>query len=386
MKPRIFELSAVDMTLYKFVLPLMKELRNNGFEVYCGARDFGDLERIKNEGFNTYDIAMSRSLNPLALVGSFFQLVKIFKREHIDIVHVHTPVASIAGRLAAFVAGVGIKIYTVHGFILKPRIYYLIEKFMARFFTDYIFTVNREDMDLAIAKRFITRDKILNINSVGIDTSHFDPDLGLDAVKEQLRESLNIKEDERVIGYVGRIAKSKGLLDLVHAYMNVRKEYDCKLLLVGPWDLNERADDAVIEEIGHLIEANDMGDDVLLPGYRHDIAELLSIMDIFVLPSYREGMPVSLLEAMAMEKAVIGTNIRGVKEEITAESGLIYDPGDVGELVKCIKFYMDNEDKASLMGKNARQRVVDYFSQEQVLGRQMKVFLEYQHVIGTDKG
>jgi glycosyltransferase involved in cell wall biosynthesis len=301
-------------------------------------------------------------------------------------VHVHTPVASIAGRLAAFVAGVGIKIYTVHGFILKPRIYYLIEKFMARFFTDYIFTVNREDMDLAIAKRFITRDKILNINSVGIDTSHFDPDLGSDAVKEQLRKSLNIKEDERVIGYVGRIAKSKGLLDLVHAYMNVRKEYDCKLLLVGPCDLNERADDAVIEEIGHLIEKNVMGDDVLLPGYRHDIAELLSIMDIFVLPSYREGMPVSLLEAMAMEKAVIGTNIRGIKEEITAESGLIYEPGDVGELVKCIKFYMDNEDKASLMGKNARQRVVDYFSQEQVLGRQMKVFLKYKNVVGRDKG
>ncbi len=128
--------------------------------------------------------------------------------------HVHTPVASIAGRLAAFVAGVGIKIYTVHGFILKPGIYYFIEKFMARVFTDYIFTVNREDMDLAIERKFISRDKILDINSVGIDTSHFNPDKVLDAAKEQLRESLNIKEDEKVIGYVGHIAKSKGLLDL----------------------------------------------------------------------------------------------------------------------------------------------------------------------------
>lgn len=376
MKSKIFELSTVDITLYKFVLPLMKELRQNDFDVICGAKNHGYLNKIEQVGFKTYNIALSRSLSPIALLKSLFQLIQIFKKEEIDIVHVHTPIASFIGRLAALFAKVDIKVYTVHGFIFKPRVFYFIEKFMARTFTDYMFTVNQEDMDMAVKKGFVQDDKVININSVGIDVRHFDPALVNKTVRERLRATLNIKNNTPVIGYVGRIVKSKGVLDLVHAFVNTRKHTNCQLLLVGPWDLNERQEDTIIQDIRGIISENRLEQDIVILGHREDIADLLSIMDIFVLPSYREGMPVSLLEAMAMEKAVIGTNIRGIKEEITSESGLIYEPKDIYGLQKNIEFCLKNREEAVQMGKIARQRVIKHFNIDRVIEKQMKVFLE----------
>jgi glycosyltransferase involved in cell wall biosynthesis len=376
MKPKVFELSTVDLTLYKFVLPLMKELRDKGFDVICGTRNFGYLDKLREEGFKAYDIALSRSLNPIALLKAFFQLIQILKKEEVDIIHVHTPIASFIGRLAAFFAKVDVKIYTVHGFVLQPKVFYYVEKFMARTLTDYMFTVNQEDLDMAVREKFISADKVLNINSVGIDTEHFDPNRISEDTKVRLRESLNIRKDVPIIGYVGRVVKSKGVLDLVNAFVEVRKSTDCQLLLVGPWDFDERSDNIIIEDIRYIIRENQLEHDVLLPGHREDVAELLSIMDIFVLPSYREGMPVSLLEAMAMEKPVIGTDIRGVREEITADSGLIFEVKDVNVLKRHIEFYLNNIDKAAAMGRNARQRVLSEFSIDKVIEKQIKVFLE----------
>lgn len=376
MKPKVFELSTVDLTLYKFVLPLMKELRDKGFDVICGTRNFGYLDKLREEGFKAYDIALSRSLNPIALLKAFFQLIQILKKEEVDIIHVHTPIASFIGRLAAFFAKVDVKIYTVHGFVLQPKVFYFVEKFMARTLTDYMFTVNQEDLDMAVREKFISVDRVLNINSVGIDTEHFDPNRISEDTKVRLRESLNIRKDVPIIGYVGRVVKSKGVLDLVNAFVEVRKATDCQLLLVGPWDFDERSDNIIIEDIRYIIRENQLEHDVLLPGHREDVAELLSIMDIFVLPSYREGMPVSLLEAMAMEKPVIGTDIRGVREEITADSGLIFEVKDVNVLKRHIEFYLNNIDKAAAMGRNARQRVLSEFSIDKVIEKQIKVFLE----------
>lgn len=375
---KIFELSTVDMTLYKFVIPLMKELRRNGFEVVCGAKDCGYLEKIREEGFPTYDIGLRRSLNPIALAKGLFQLVRILRIEKVDILHVHTPIAAMVGRLAACLARVDVTIYTVHGFILQPKVYYYIEKFMAKFLTRYMFTVNQEDCDFAINHHFMAANRIWNINSVGIDTVSFDPAIFSEETRMALRKSLNIDSTVPVIGFVGRLVRSKGVLDLIHAFLEVRKQYPCQLVLVGPWDMNERADEAIISEIEQLVADHNLLRDICLLGSREDVADLLNIMDVFVLPSYREGMPVSLLEAMAMEKAVIGTNIRGVREEITAESGLIYEPKDVNGLVEQLLFYLHNETQRTFMGRNARVRVLKHFSQDRVIERQMKVFLECQ--------
>lgn len=376
-KPKILQLSAIDVTLYKFVVPLMKELKKEGFEVICAAKDLGYLDKIRKDGFKTYNIPMTRSLNPLAVLNSIYEVYKLLKKENVDIIHVHTPIASFVGRLAATFAGVKIKVYTAHGFRIDNKLFYIIEKIMAKYFTDYIFTVNYEDMKMAVDKGFISQNKILNLNSVGIDIEKFNPNKISEEEKIRLRKSLNINEEDNVIGYVGRIVKIKGVLDLLNSYIEVRKKIKCKLLLVGPWqNLSERKSNQIIDEVKKIIKENKIEKDVIMTGSREDIPQLLSIMDVFVLPSYWEGMPVSLMEAMAMERPVIATNIRGTREEVDDMSGILFEPKDTKALAKHLVNLLTNKEKAKQLGKNARKRVVENFNQEKIILKQLRVFKE----------
>lgn len=381
MKIKVFELASIDITLYKFVTPLMLKLKSNGFDVICGAKNYGYLEKIEEAGIKTYDIAMSRNLNPINIVKSIFSLMSILKKENINILHVHTPIAAIVGRVAAQLAGIDIKIYTVHGFILEPKPFFLIEKFMARFFTSYIFTVNQEDLDLAINNNFIEKSYIRNINSVGINTEIFNPNNIDINIVNNLKQTFKISDDTKIIGYVGRLVKPKGVLDLINSFIEVKKQYSCKLMLVGPYKLGERKSESIIDDIHKLIKKHNLVDDIILTGHIEDMPEILSIIDIFVLPSEREGMPVSLLEAMAMEKAVIGTNIRGIREEITKESGLLYNCGDTSALKDHILYYLNHSEKAHINGKNARIRVINEFDQNDVIQKQLNIFMNYKSLL-----
>ncbi len=372
MKRKVLQLSTIDLTLYKFILPLMKELRVQGFEVIAACKDYGFLDKIKEEGFVTYDIDIARNLNPLKIIKSIYQVYGVLKKEKIDIIHVHTPIAAFVGRVAAFLAGVRVKFYTVHGFIIDKPLFYFIEKFMARYFTDYIFTVNQEDYERAVDEGFISPERITNINSVGIDIDKFNPSLVLDEEKETLRKSLGINKNDRIIGYIGRIVAEKGVLDLLESYLMIRDQ-GLKLLLVGPWDLGERDGDTV-DKIKKIVKEKGLEREVLLIGYREDIPRMLSIMDIFVLPSYREGMPVSLLEAMAMGLPVITTNIRGCREAIDEKTGLLFEPGNSQQFADCLRKILANEDLRRELGGNGRNRVVEKYSLDKVISRQMKIY------------
>lgn len=378
---KIFELSTIDMTLYKFVLPLMKELRNQDFEVICGAQDLGYLSKIEAEGFSVYPLSIKRNLNPFMLMKSLIELKNIFKREKIDILHVHTPIAGIIGRLAATLAGVPIKIYTVHGFILKPKYYYWIEKIMARYFTTLIFTVNSEDADLAIDNNFIHKDHLSIINGVGINTTYFNPMTVPLNLQKSLKASLNIDSHSIVIGFVGRLVKEKGVLDLINAFNLIENKTQLKLLLVGPSDMDERKNDSIQEDLDNFITQHNLREHVIMTGHREDIRELLSIMDIFVLPSYREGMPVSLLEAMSMETAVIGSDIRGIREEIDTTCGFLYPAGDTVALKKAIISYLEKPHLMQQKRKKARQKVIRIFDESIVIKKQIDIFNTYKNTL-----
>ncbi|QXM06690.1 glycosyltransferase family 4 protein [Crassaminicella indica] len=374
MKPKILEVSAIDLTIYKFILPLMRELKKNGFDVSCAAAYMGAADKIEAEGFKVYHIDIERKIAPISNIKTIIQLYKIIKKEKIDIIHVHTPIAAVLGRIAAKLAGVKHVIYTVHGFYMSNKFFYHIEKFMAKYFTDYIFTVNNEDLTFALENHFISSKKIMNINSVGIDTDKFDPQkIDIKVIKE-IRKSFQIKAADKVIGFVGRVVKEKGVLDLINAfiYLNKQKE-NIKLLIVGSWNLGER-DNSTKFEIDQLIEKYNLKDKVIFTGHREDIKEFLSIMDIFVLPSYREGMPVSLLEAMSMERCVVATDIRGCRDEVDEATGILYKAGDVEKLASILNDLLNSEIKRREFGKNARKRVQKLFEQQQVIEKQIKLF------------
>lgn len=378
MATKVLQLSSIDLTLYSFILPLMRRLREEGYEVCFACRDLGHANKIEAEGFKGFRIDISRNLNPISAVLALVQIYKILKREKIDIIHVHTPIASVLGRLAALLAGTKTKIYTVHGFYTANRMFYSIEKFCARYLTNYIFTVNNEDYEYAISEGFTSKNKIVNINSIGIDTNRFNPEIIKSNKRKELRKALNLKEEDLVVGFIGRIVKEKGIIDLYKAFVKIAGEnLRLKLLLVGPWDAGER-DTKTKALLDQMICEEGMSDRVIFTGYRDDIPEILVAFDIFVLPSYREGMPVSLLEAMSMELPVIATDIRGCREEVDSASGILYKPGDVEGLGNAIESLIKDRKKAVEMGKNARIRVMELFDQRRSIEKQIEVYRSYK--------
>lgn len=375
MSYRVLQLAAVDITLYKFVLPLMKQLRQEGYTVMAASKDLGYLKHIRDEGFAAYDLPMTRKMNPVAILISIWKVYRLLKTNNIDIVHVHTPIAGFVGRVAALFAGVSVKIYTAHGFVAGNQILMAIEKWLAKHATELLFTVNSEDRALAVEGRYLPGNRIIDIQSVGVNTRRFDPDRNSAETQQQLKQSLGNAAGDPVIGYIGRIVEEKGVLDLLAAFLSIRKDKSLKLLLVGPWDWDERDRKTVLKLKG-IIEKSGLEQEVLLFGYREDIVALLGLMDVFVLPSYREGMPVSLLEAMAMEVPVIATNIRGCREEVDRTCGLLYEPRDVDGLAAHLTWMLENPAKASEMGRQGRMRVQAHFDEEQVLDRQIKAYRE----------
>lgn len=356
---KLIEIAAVDITIYKFVLPLMRELRKSGYYIEVAAQDVGYSDGINKEGFKVHSINMPRNLSPINNIRALFSLIRLFSKEKPSMIHVHTPIASILARIAAKITGVPKVVYTLHGLYNKFP-FTQIEKIMCRYFTDLIFTVNQEDRDYLIQKKFKQPERVVNINSVGIDTTFFNPRKIDEEEKKILREELNIK-DYPVIGFVGRIIKEKGVIELLEAFIKVREKIPCQLLLVGSAELGER-DEETLKIIKRYIFEKELEQYVVLAGHREDIPQLMSIMDVFVLPSYREGMPVSILEAMAMELPVIATNIRGCKEEIDESTGILVPKGDIDSLSKAIEYFLENTNIAIEKGKNARKKVCDLFT------------------------
>lgn len=374
MATKVLQLSAIDITIYKFVLPLMERLREEGFEVFFACNDLGYKVNIEERGFTGFKIDIQRNINPFSAITSIWQLYKILRKEKVDIIHVHTPIAAIIGRIAAKLAGTRRVIYTVHGFYVSNRFFYTLEKLFCKYFTDFIFTVSDEDKEFALKEGFILKDNISSINSVGIDTERFNPSAVKAIDKADARKFVGVSEDDIVIGFIGRIVREKGVLDLYDAFRDIAKDINnAKLVLIGPWDLGER-DTRTKEMLDENIAQDGMENRVVITGQREDIPEMLSILDIFVLPSYREGMPVSLLEAMAMELPVIATAIRGCREELDESSGILYEPGNIEALRNALTYLIEHKEKAREMGINARNRVIDLFEQQKCIERQLKVY------------
>lgn len=324
---KIVELTAVQSTVSAFLIPLMEKLHEEGNELYVITSDpegkLAENPQISRICEKIINLDIPRSVSPMRMLKAYRKLKTIFKEIKPDIVHTHTPAASVISRIAAKKSGIRRIFYTAHGFYfhenmgtLKYKLFFGVEKFLAKKYTDLIFTVNEEDRKTAIDNGFLPAEKIINTNSVGIDTKwKFNPERFDNTAKTKIKKSLGIG-DEFVFTFTGRLVREKGVFELVEAYAKLCAGMkNTKLLIIGETLKTDR-DKNVRELLEKIVSENEIRDRVLFLGQREDIPELLSITDAFVLPSYREGMPVAPLEAMSMGVPVIGTDIRGMREEI----------------------------------------------------------------------
>src|SRR5690625_2860293 len=375
---KIVQVSAIDSTMNGLLRELNTTIVKEGHELICVCSNGSRIEKLIKDGFDVRTINIDRKIAPIRNLKSIYQMFRLFRKEKPDIVHVHTPVASVLGRIAAKLARVPTIIYTAHGFYFhenmspkKYKLFYTIEKLCAKWCTDYIFTQSEEDGQLAIDNNFLSADNITIISN-GVDVNgKFNPD-NIDKEKEDaLKKEFSFNEHDIVISFIGRLVREKGIIDLLNGFNKVEQD-NIKLLIIGSTSSSER-DQKTSEELEYYKENTN----VTFTGYRTDIPEILSVSDVFCLPSYREGMPRSIIEAMAMNCVIIATNIRGSREEVDhGVNGYLVNLNDPAEIASTIESIINDRETLARFKKNAREKAVNYYDEKMVVETQMEIFAE----------
>lgn len=343
---KILYVTTVSRTINAFLIPHINMLLDKGYTVDCACSIDKEVDvDLINKNINIYNIPFSRNpLNPNNYTA-FKELIKIQEKNNYDIIHVHTPVASVYGRLLKVKFPKLKTIYTVHGFhfhkgapFINWAIYYPIEKIMSKF-TDEIITINKEDYERALTFNI---DKVHKLNGVGVDFNSYNSD---DFIKDNIREKLGLSDDDFVILMIAEVNKNKNHKQIIEAVKILKsRNVDVKVVCAG--------DGVLLECIREEVKKENLEKNILMLGFRTDIDDLIASCDIGVLMSYREGLPKNIMELMAGKKPVIGTDIRGIRD-------LVID-GYNGFLVK-VEDSEDTADKIELL-KNDR-KMLDKFSE-----------------------
>ena len=377
---KICYIASVDTTIRFILFHHIKLLKKEGYDVHivCSAGKL--IKDVEKEGIKVKIINFKRKISPISDIITLIRLFLYFKKEKFDIIHTHTPKPGLLGQLAAKMAGVPIIINSVLGFYfqkedswLKRRFFILIEKIAASC-SDLIFSINREDIETMVKENICLPSKIKYLGG-WVDVSRFNPSNFSDEFIISKKKELGIPSQAKVIGIVARLVKEKGYFDLFDAFSRVLKQFpDVILLVIGPEDLEKK--DGFSPDV---IDKYHFEEKVIFLGEQININQFYSLMDIFVLPSHREGIGISILEASAMEKPVISTNIRGCREAVeNGKTGILVPVKNSEKLAKAIVYLFLNPEKAKEMGRKGREKVLREFDERKIFSRIKK---EYQELL-----
>ncbi len=297
-------------TIYPFINGFEKNnikiLQELGYEVHTIASGNDMTPNLDELNVKKNIINITRNPISIANIKAYFFIKKYINNNEIDLVHCHTPVGGVLGRLCnqkRRKKGKSKTIYTAHGFhfykgapLLNWLVYYPVEKWLSRY-TDVLITINTEDYNRA--KEKFKMKQLEYVPGVGIDLSKFQLK---NFDRKTYRKELGVKSDDFAILSVGELNKNKNHEIVLRSIAKINNP-KIKYMIAGQGDL----DGYLIELANHL----GIGDKVNLLGFRKDIPELLNSSDLYILPSLREGLNVSLLEAMASGLPCIGSKIRG---------------------------------------------------------------------------
>lgn len=365
---RVAHVTTVDLTLRFLLLEQMKRLREEGYEVLAISAPGPWVPAIEAEGIRHVPWrSVTRSWDPLADVRAFRELRSILRRERVDILHTHNPKPGILGRIAARLAGVPIVVNTVHGLYAMPedpwpkRVGVLgLERLAARF-SDLELFQSEEDLRWARRIGLVPAGRAVFLGN-GTDVERFDPDAVSPERRASLRAELGIPDGAAIVGTVGRLVAEKGYRELFAAAKQVRAEADGVAFLVAG-DYDAAKPDAI-----PAAEVDRAREDVIFAGWREDVRDLLALMDVFVLPSWREGVPRSAIEAAAMGRPLVVTDIRGCREVVRdGVEGILVPPRAPRRLAEAILELVRDPALRERMGKAARQRAEERFDERRVL-------------------
>lgn len=330
MNKKVLFTATVDSHIKHFHIPYLKLFKEEGYETHVATNGEEKIDYCDKK----HTVSFERSPFNFRNIKAYKQLKKIINEEKFDIIHCHTPMGATITRLAAKKARKnGTKvIYTAHGFhfykgapITNWLIYYPIEKWLSKY-TDCLITINEEDYE--IAKKFKAKEVEL-VNGIGIDKEKFKK---IEINKENKLKELGLKEGRKIVLSVGELISRKNHETVIKAIKNIDNIY---YLICGIGKLEKY--------LKNLVKKLDIEDKVIFLGYRKDINEILMITDLFVFPSYQEGLPVALMEAMFEGIPALASNIRGNIDLMKENLEYLIVPNDVKAFEHNIEKLLSNK-------------------------------------------
>jgi glycosyltransferase involved in cell wall biosynthesis len=342
---------------------LSSELNKSGDKdiLVCGAvsESEGDMIYLARDK-KVEPLVISSMKRDISLVNDlkvFASLFSIMRRERPDIVHTHTAKAGTLGRLAALCAGVPIRVHTFHGHIfdgyfspLKAKAFLLIERFLA-LVTDRVITVSESVKDELINKLAVTREDKCAVIPLGLDLDRF---LRCENSRGAFRRSIGAGPDTILVGIVGRLVPIKNhvkFLDVAQRVREKRKGPAINFVIVGDGELRSYLERRA-QDMG-------LGDIVRFTGWIEDLPRVYADLDVVALTSLNEGTPVSLIEAQASGRAVIATDVGGVRDLIEdGVTGILVAERDSGSFASKLIGLLEDRSSRERLGANARSSVV----------------------------
>lgn len=339
--------------LWKFEMENVRLLQSMGYRVHYASNSdeegyHYDSRQLDELGVVYHNIEIARSPYMIGMnYRALQQLKKIVEEEHISVIHCHTPVGGVLGRLVSVLSEHKPKvIYTAHGFhfykgapLMNNILYKSVELFLAPF-TDALVLINKEDFDSAKRFHLKKRGKVYQIPGVGIDLHNF---TAVDiAEKKKYKEKLGINKDTFFILSVGEVNKNKNHMAVIHAIKKMKEDASISTNFI----YGICGDGFCMDELEKYVEMIGLQDSVLFFGYQSDVRPYYAAADVTAFPSIREGLGMAGIESLAMGVPVIASDNRGTREYmINGENGYVCDAMDVDGFIDGIEKVMTLTDK-----------------------------------------
>lgn len=342
-------------------------MRERGIETHVITSPGALLDRFaREEGVEVHPLPMTRAITPRQDLIALARLTALLSKLRPDIVHAHTPKGGLLGTMAARAARVPRVLYHMRGLPfmgregVKRRVLMATERVSCGL-ADTVICQSRSLREVAIEHRLVDPRKalVLGPGGNGVDLRRFDPDGPARDRASDIRKNLGIPESARVVGFVGRLVRDKGIVELEEAWRELRARFaDARLLLVGPWE----DEDPVPAQTRRALEQDER---VHLAGETEDVAPYYLLMDVLALPTYREGFPNVPVEAAAMRVPVVATRIPGcVDAVVDGVTGTLVPPRDATSLADALGRYLAGPELREQQARAARERVERELSRE----------------------
>lgn len=365
---RALHVAAVSLGIPRQMLPIARALQQEGWEVDIACGRGPHVAQLEGTGIGYIPLEFSRKMGSPRHAASLARLLGILRRGRYDVVHLHGPIPSLLGRIAAWATGTPTLDHVRGTFFseglggrsdgLLVWMYPRLERMLAPA-TGWTLTLGHEDARdmVALGGHPAGRVTCLGVGGCGLDLQAWNPARFDAAARERRRRELGVPPGARVIGFVGRMVAEKGILELVEAFRQVRAAgHAAHLVLVGGVDPSERDQDTA-GEVRERVRRHGLDDSVTFAGFVDAPQETVAAFDVLVLPSYREGLGQVLLEAGALGIPVVAASNRGTRAAVLeGRTGLLVPPRDADALAAALMRLVDEPELAARMGAAALER------------------------------